>query len=153
MNRPITTRTIMKIRIKRFDKDMSLPARQTAGAAAFDLTARESVTIEPGKIGYVSLNVAIETPPGYFLMIAARSSTPKRGLMKANGIGIIDPDFSGDGDEIKSTYYNFTEAPVTIEKGERIAQGVFIPILGFEWDEVDAMANKDRGGFGTTGAK
>ena len=141
----------MNIKIKRFDKELPLPKRQTQGAAAFDLTAREEVTIAPKQLGVIPLNVAIETPPGHFLMIAARSSTPKRGLMKANGIGIIDPDYSGDNDEVRSVYYNFTDAPVTVTKGERIAQGIFIPIASFDWTEVDALDNKDRGGFGTTG--
>ena len=48
-------------------------------------------------------------------------------------------------------YYNFTDELVVIEKGERIAQGVFIPIAKFEWGEVNTMQNKTRGGFGTTG--
>ena len=143
----------MDIRIKRFDKDVPLPKRQTEGAAAFDLAAREEVTIEPGKIGYVPLNVAVETPAGHFLLIAARSGTHKRGLMMANGIGIIDPDFSGDGDEVRGVYFNFTAVPVTVEKGERIAQGTFVPVAHFSWNEMDALPNKDRGGFGTTGKK
>lgn len=143
----------MNIRIKRFDKNIPLPKRQTEGAAAFDMTAREEVTIEPGKVGYVPLNIAVETPTDHFLLIAARSGTHKKGLMMANGIGIIDPDFSGNDDEMKAAYYNFTDKAVSIEKGERIAQAVFVPIATFEWNEVDEMPNKTRGGFGTTGHK
>jgi dUTP pyrophosphatase len=141
----------MKITIKRFDKDLPLPKRQTEGAAAFDLTAREAVTIAPGAIGYVPLNVAVETPPDHFLLVAARSGTHKKGIMMANGIGIIDPDYSGNEDEIRAVYYNFTASPVVIEKGERIAQGTFVKITHPEWDEADEMRNKTRGGFGTTG--
>lgn len=143
----------MKVKIKRFDKDLPLPKRQTEGSAAFDLTARETVTIPPRGAGKIPLNVAVETPPGYFLLIAARSSIYKKGLLTANGIGIIDPDFSGDEDEINSLYYNVTDAPVTIEKGERIAQGMFVPILSFDWSEADQMEKKSRGGFGSTGKK
>lgn len=143
----------MNIKIKRFDKELPLPQRQTVGAAAFDLTARETVTIEPNKVGYVPLNVAIETPADHFLMVAARSSTHKKGLMMANGVGIIDPDYSGNEDEIKAAYYNFTAAPVTVEKGERVAQGTFVKISHPEWEEVGEMPNKTRGGFGTTGNK
>jgi dUTP pyrophosphatase len=141
----------MDIPIKRFDKEIPLPAHQTEGAAAFDLAARETVIIAPGAVGYVPLNVAVATPPGHFLLLAARSSTHKRGLMMANGIGIVDPDFSGDADEIKAVYYNFGAEPVTIEKGERIAQGMFMPTASFAWHETDAMPHADRGGFGTTG--
>ena len=141
----------MKIKIKRFDKELPLPKHETDGAAAFDLRARESVEIQPGQVGYIPLNIAVETPPGYFLLIAARSSTHKKGLIKPNGVGIIDPDYSGDEDEVRSVYYNFTDKPVVVEKGERIAQGTFIPIFKCEWEEVDKMRNKTRGGFGTTG--
>ena len=143
----------MNIKIKRFDKDLPLPRRATDGAAAFDLTARETVIIEPGKIGYVPLNIAVETPADHFLMVVARSSTHKKGLIMANGIGIIDPDFSGSEDEIKAAYYNFTTAAVTLEKGERIAQAIFMPAAKFEWTEVQEMQNKTRGGFGSTGEK
>ena len=144
---------IMNIRIKRFDKDLPLPKRHTEGAAAFDLVARETVTIPPHAVGYVPLNIAVETPPGHFLMLAARSSTHKKGLMPANGFGIIDPDFSGDGDEIKVALYNFTDAPVVVERGERIAQAMFVKFETGDWEEVDEMPNKTRGGFGTTGNK
>jgi dUTP pyrophosphatase len=143
----------MNINIKRFDKELPLPKRQTEGAAAFDLTAREAVTIAPGTVGYVPLNVAIETPADHFLLVAARSGTHKKGIMMANGIGIIDPDYSGNEDEIKAAYYNFSGAPVAIEKGERIAQGTFVRISHPEWIETDEMPNKTRGGFGTTGSK
>lgn len=143
----------MSINIKRFDKELPLPKRQTAGAAAFDLMAREAIMINPGTVGYIPLNVAIEIPADHFLLVAARSGTHKKGLIMANGIGIIDPDFSGNDDEIKAVYYNFTAAPVAIEKGERIAQGMFIPVSKFDWTETDEMKNKTRGGFGTTGKK
>ena len=139
------------VKIKRFDKELPIPKHQTEGAAAFDLTAREAVEILPGTVGLVHLNIAVETPPGHFMLLAARSSIHKRGLIKPNGIGIIDPDFCGDEDEIRATYYNFTDKPVLVEKGERIAQAIFVPIAKFEWEEVDKMQSKSRGGFGTTG--
>lgn len=141
----------MKIKIKRFDKDLPLPKYHTDGAAAFDLAAREGVAIEPGKIGYIPVNIALEVPEGHFLLVAARSSTHKKGLIMANGIGIVDPDFRGDGDEIKVVYYNFTDKPVVVEKGERIAQATFVNISRPEWEEVDKLDSKTRGGFGTTG--
>jgi dUTP pyrophosphatase len=141
----------MKIKIKRFNKELPLPKKGTPGAAAFDLLARETVEIRPGAVGYVPLNIAVETPPGHFLLLAARSGTHKKGLMRANGIGIIDPDFRGASDEVKAAYYNFGKDPVIVEKGERIAQGTFVPIVSLEWEEADDFENSDRGGFGSTG--
>ncbi len=139
------------VTIKRFDKEIPLPEFKTEGAAAFDFHARLSVEIPPKQLGYVPLNVAIEPPAGHFLLLVARSSTHKKGLWMANGVGIMDPDFSGDGDEYKAVYYNFTDEPVVIEKGERIAQGLVVKREAVQWQEVDSMQNKTRGGWGTTG--
>jgi dUTP pyrophosphatase len=147
------SRTSKKIRIKRFDKELPLPAYKSKGAAAFDLCARVETKIPARSIGYVPLNIAVETPKGHFLMMAARSSTHKKGLMLANGIGIFDPDFSGDGDEFTAALYNFSNKPVLIEKGERITQGMVIKIIGANWKETDTMNKKTRGGFGSTGKK
>jgi len=141
------------VKIKRFDKQLPLPEFKTEGAAAFDLYAREGVEIPPKEFKYVPLNVAVETPPECFLLLAARSSTHKKGLWMANGIGIGDSDFSGDGDEYSAVYYNFTNKPVIVEKGERIAQGLIVRREAVQWHEVDQMGNKTRGGWGTTGVK
>ncbi len=143
----------MDVRVKRFSKDIPLPEYQTKGAAGFDLHARQTIEIPPQKVGYVPLNVAVETPPGHFLLIAARSSTHKKGLILANGIGIGDSDFCGDEDEYKAAYLNFTDTPVVIEKGERIAQGIFVKYETANWVETEVMGNKTRGGFGSTGFK
>lgn len=143
----------MNIKIKRFDKALPLPEYKTAGAAAMDVSARESVEIQPHQFGYVSLNVAIEPPAGYFMLLVARSSTHKKGLMMANGVGIMDPDYSGNDDEYKCVYYNFTDKPVLVEKGERIAQVVCLKVETPQVQEVEVLENKTRGGFGTTGSK
>ena len=139
------------VKIKRFDKNIPLPQYKTKMAAAFDLYARISVEIPPKEFKYVPLNVAVETPPGYFLLLVARSSTHKKGLWMANGIGIGDPDFSGDSDEYQAVYYNFTDKSVIVEKEERIAQGLIVPRESVVWQEINVMDNKTRGGWGTTG--
>lgn len=140
-----------KVRIKRFDKSLPLPEYKTPGAAGFDLSARERVTIGVHEYGYVPLNVAIEPPEGHFMLLAGRSSLHKRGLMSVNGVGIGDADFSGNDDEYHAALYNFTNAPVVIEKGDRIMQGIFIPVTQVDFVDVDDMGKKSRGGFGTTG--
>lgn len=141
----------MKVRIKRFDKELPLPEYKTAGAVAFDFYARVSVTILPRGVVRIPLNIALEPPEGYMLMIAARSSLHKKGLMLANGVAIGDRDFSGNKDEYHAAIYNFSDSPVSIERGERVAQGIFKKYDKAEWEEVDDLGNKDRGGFGTTG--
>jgi dUTP pyrophosphatase len=142
-----------KIKIKRFDKSLPLPEYKTAGAAGFDLSAREETTIKPGEVGYILLNVAVATPKDHMLLIVARSSTHKQGLMPINGIGIGDSDFRGDEDEYRFPAFNFTKKIVAIEKGTRIAQGIFVKFTKAQWQEVRKMNGKTRGGFGSTGHK
>lgn len=142
----------MQITIKRIDKDLPLPQYHTSGAAAFDFYSRETLTIEAKTVARIPSNFIIATPTGYFLMVAARSSlASKKGLMLANGIGIIDSDYCGENDEILISVYNFTDQPVVVERGERIAQGTFVKIEQGIWEEVEKMTSKDRGGFGSTG--
>ena len=142
-----------RILIKRFDKSLPLPVYQTTGAVGFDLMAREKTVIKPGRVGYVPLNVAIATPKDHLLLVAARSSTHKHGLMPIHGIGIGDSDYRGDQDEYKAPLYNFTKKSVTVEKGTRIAQGIFVKFTKASWQEASKMKAKNRGGFGGTGHK
>ncbi len=140
----------MKVKIKRIDKTLPLPEYHTTCAVAFDLVAREGVVIEPHTIARVPANVIIEIPKGYMLLLKDRSSTPKKkGLLTT--VGFIDQDFCGDEDEIQMQFYNFQNVPVTIERGERLGQAAFVRIDQCEWEEVDAMDTKTRGGFGSTG--
>lgn len=141
----------MKVRIRRIDKSLPLPEYHSAGAAGFDFYCRETVVVSPKSLVAIPLNVALEPPEGHMLLVASRGSTPKRGIMIANGIGIGDRDFAGNNDEYKALVYNYTEAPVTVARGDRIAQGIFLECDRVEWEEVENLTNPDRGGFGTTG--
>ena len=130
---------------------MPLPARETPGAAAFDLAAAADLTIPAGQIALVPTGLIIRVPDGYFLGIFARSSTPlKRGLMVANGVGVIDSDYSGPKDEIKVQVLNFTSEPVQVRRGDRLAQGMFLKFAAPEWEEGEP-SDTTRGGFGSTG--
>jgi len=142
----------MNVKIKRIDKNLPLPVYETAGSVGFDLLAREEVIIEPKSIKLIPGNIIVETPKGYALILASRSSTPKKyGLTKPHGIGVIDQDYCGPKDEVKIQVYNFSEAPVTIQKGTKIAQGLFVRVDQFKFEEVDEINKESRGGFGSTG--
>jgi dUTP pyrophosphatase len=143
----------INVRIRRLGSDVALPRYQTPGAAGFDLAASGDVTIEPHAIALVPTGLVIEVPRGHFLAIFARSSTPlKRGLMVANGVGVIDSDYCGEADEIRIQVLNFTDDPVTVRAGDRIAQGLLIPVARAEWREsADPLRDGARGGFGATG--
>jgi dUTP pyrophosphatase len=70
--------------------------------------------------------------------------------MVANGVGIVDSDYSGPSDEIKIEVFNFTAVPVTVRPGDRLAQGVVMPFVRVAWEEREAEG-PTRGGFGSTG--
>ena len=107
----------------------------------------------PGQIVLVRTGLVIEIPPGYFLGIFARSSTPlKRGLVVANGVGVIDPDYSGPDDEVMIQVLNVTDHDVRIARDDRLAQGIVLPAPRVTWDEVDEIREITRGGFGATGS-
>ncbi|HIG98174.1 TPA: dUTP diphosphatase [Candidatus Woesearchaeota archaeon] len=143
----------MKVKIKRIDKSLPLPTYQTPGSVGFDIYSREDMEIKPREIALIPGNIIVETPPGYMLLVALRSSTPrKKGLIKPHGIGVIDNDYCGEEDEVKVQVYNNTDNMVKVEKGERIAQGIFVKVDRFDWDETDVMG-KSRGGFGSTGTR
>jgi len=141
----------MKVPVRRFDTELPLPEYKTPGAVAMDCSVREDVQISPKGVGMAPLNIALRPPKGHFVLLAARSSLHKRGLMMANGVGIGDEDFSGDNDEYQTALYNFTDAPVELKKGDRIMQMIILPFDRVEWHEVDSLGGPDRSGFGTTG--
>ena len=142
----------MHIRIRRLDTTLPLPMYATAESAGFDLSAAADLTIAPGQIALVPTGLVIEVPSGYFLGIFARSSTPlKRGLLVANGVGIIDPDYSGPDDEVRIQVLNITAAAVSVKRGDRLAQGIMLPAPRVTWDETTVLREETRGGFGSTG--
>jgi dUTP pyrophosphatase len=144
----------MNVRVRRLHPTVPLPAYQSAGAAGFDLAASEDIAVAPGTVVLVPTGLVIQVPAGYFLAVFARSSTPiKRGLMVANGVGVVDSDYCGPQDEVKIEVFNFTDETVHVKAGDRIAQGLFIPVARAEWHEAgEDLREGSRGGFGATGS-
>lgn len=143
----------MRLRIKRLDPHVSLPGYASPQAAAFDLASAEDVEIAAGAITLIRTGLVVEVPAGYFLAIFARSSTPlKRGLVIANGVGVVDPDYCGPNDEVRIQVWNVTASAVHVARGDRLAQGIVLPAPHVEWEEVGDLRRATRGGFGSTGS-
>lgn len=141
----------MKVKIKRVDKTLPLPEYKTKGSVGFDLYCREDWTIPPKSLELMPANIIVETPKDHMFIVVPRSSTFKRkGLIQPNSIGVIDQDYSGEKDEVRLLFYNMTDEPVEIKKGERVAQGIFVRVTCAEWEEQEKMG-ESRGGFGSTG--
>jgi len=142
----------MLVTIHRIDKTLPLPRHETTGAVAFDLMVRETMTIAPDEIVAVPVNIIVATPPGYMFMIAARSSlAQKKRLVLPNAVGVIDQDYCGPNDEVHVQLWNIGKEPSTVERGERIAQAMFVKIERAEWNEIEKIDGESRGGFGSTG--
>ncbi len=142
----------MDIKIKRIDNTLPLPEYVTSGSCGFDMYSRLEQTIAPNEIVLLPSNLIIQTPPEHVLIIAPRSSLArKKSLVMPNSMGIIDQDYSGEKDEILIQLQNISQQPVTVSKGERIAQGMFLRTDRADWQEVTIMRETSRGGLGSTG--
>lgn len=134
--------------------DAPLPAYQSPGAAALDLAAAADVEVGPGQLALVPTGLVFAIPPGHFLAIVARSSLPKRGLIVANGLGVLDSDYRGPADEAKVLVLNYTSAPVRIAAGDRIAQAFVLHVPRVQFVPLThEAAEQSRGGFGSTGER
>jgi dUTP pyrophosphatase len=142
----------MKVRIRRADPSIPLPEYGTRLSAAFDIASSEDAIVQPKEIKLLHTGLYFEPPKGFFLAIFSRSSTPKRkGLMFPHSVGILDPDYSGPSDEALILVYNFTDQPVEVHRGDRIAQGIFLPVEQVEWELSETLSETSRGGIGSTG--
>ena len=109
------------------NKDIHIPVRKTAKSAAYDIESAEDITIPPYKFGIkptlipTGLKAYCEDDECYILL--NRSSGPKKGLIMANSIGLVDADYynneSNDG-HFYFQYFNFSEEPLEIKKGDAI---------------------------------
>jgi dUTP pyrophosphatase len=125
----------------------------TAQAAGLDLPAavEAPLTVAPGTIALVPTGLKMAIPEGYEGQVRPRSGLAvKHGLTLVNAPGTIDADYRG---EVKVALINLGPQPVTIARGDRLAQLIIAPVVQAELVEVDALPDSPRGegGFGHTG--
>lgn len=139
------------VKIQRLDPDVPIPEYQTSGAIGFDIATNEAGVIAPNQTELFATGLVVCVPDGYGLILTPRSSNAKKGITMANSIGVIDQDYCGPDDELFLALHNLGDEPYKVEKYERLAQGIFIPIMRAEFSESKEMESGNRGGFGTTG--
>ena len=142
----------MDVLITRLDPGVPLPAYARPGDAGADLAAAEDVSLAPGERALVRTGIAIALPTGYAAFVHPRSGlAAKHGVTLVNAPGTIDAGYRG---EIKVILLN-TDAtrPVSLRRGDRIAQLVVQRVENVTFREVPALPGSDRGegGFGSTG--
>lgn len=125
-----------------------LPQRANPTDAGADLKSAETVEIYPGEQKLVDCGVAVKIPKSYAGFVFNRSSQGKRGITIPHSVGVIDSDYRGN---IKVILRNLSEDPYKIEKGDRIAQLVIMPILLCDFVDTWNDTARGTGGFGSTG--
>lgn len=143
------------LKVKRLDNnpDLPLPSYQSGGSSGLDLRAAvvKEVTLRPGEIMLIPTGLSISLPKGYEAQIRPRSGLALRyGLGLVNSPGTIDADYRG---EVGVIAINWGRKPLTIRRGERIAQVVVSRVSRARVEEVDELdvTGRGEGGFGHSG--
>ena len=144
---------MVKILIKKFDKNIKLPTYKTSGSSGMDLVAyiKNKITINPGKTAMIPTGIAVAIPKNYEIQIRPRSGlAAKKGISVLNTPGTIDADYRG---EIKIILINFSKKLFIVKSGDRIAQKILCPIAKGKLKEVIKLPRtiRGKGGFGSTG--
>ena len=134
------------------EQNINLPTRKTTESAGYDIECAEAVTLEPNQVVLVPTGLKAFMAYDEYLAIHIRSSMAiKRKLALVNSTGIIDSDYYNNEENeghIMIALLNFGNEPVTLEKGERVAQGIFSKYL---ITNDDAATGVRTGGIGSTG--
>ena len=131
-------------------KDVKLPTRATSRSAGYDFYMPETVTLPPHEVVLVKSGITAYMHDDEYLQMQVRSSLAlKYGLSFVNGVGIIDADYAGR--EIGFLFMNLGKEPLTLEKGTRVAQGIFKKYLTV--DDDSPLSEERSGGFGSTGER
>ena len=144
---------MVKILVKKFDKNVKLPTYKTSGSSGMDLVAyiKNKITINPGKTAMIPTGIAVAIPKNYEIQIRPRSGlAAKKGISVLNTPGTIDADYRG---EIKIILINLSKKSFIVKSGDRIAQMVLCPVAKGNFKETKNLpkTTRGKGGFGSTG--
>lgn len=145
------TTAMVRVEILRDDPSLPLPVYARAGDAGLDLAAAAPVTLAPGGRALVPTGLRVAIPAGHAGFVLPRSGLALRsGVTVLNAPGLIDSGYRG---EVGVLLINHGAEPITIGRGERIAQLVIQPVARAALVEVRVLGESARGagGFGSTG--
>ena len=144
---------MVKILVKKFDKNIKLPTYKTSGSSGMDLVAyiKNKITIKPGKTTMIPTGIAVAVPKNYEIQIRPRSGlAAKKSISVLNTPGTIDSDYRG---EIKIILINLGKKSFVVKSGDRVAQMILCPVAKGKLWEVKNLPKtaRGKGGFGSTG--
>ena len=146
---------MVKILIKKTNKEVITPKYKTDGSSGVDLSAflEKKVVIKPNSSELIPTGLQVAIPEELEIQIRPRSGlAAKESIGVLNSPGTIDSDYRG---ELKIILFNHSNKDFIINNGDRIAQMVLVPIIKMEFEEVDSLPDtvRGQGGFGSTGKK
>ena len=144
---------MVKILVKKFDKNIKLPTYKTSGSSGMDLVAyiKNKITIDPGKTVIIPTGIAVAIPKNYEIQIRPRSGlAAKKGISVLNTPGTVDSDYRG---EIIIILINLSKKSFVVKSGDRVAQMILCPVAKGKLQEVKNLPKtvRGKGGFGSTG--
>tara|TARA_Y100000590_G_scaffold414508_1_gene511472 strand:- start:1633 stop:2070 length:438 start_codon:yes stop_codon:yes gene_type:complete len=144
---------MVRILVKKFNKNIKLPVYKTSGSSGMDLIAyiKKKIIIYPGKTKIIPTGISLAIPNNYEIQIRPRSGLAiKKGISVLNTPGTVDSDYRG---EIKIILINLSKKRFIVNSGDRIAQMILCPVAKGEFKEVKKLPKtvRGKGGFGSTG--
>ena len=144
---------MIKILVKKFDKNIKLPTYKTSGSSGMDLVAyiKNKIIINPGKTAKIPTGIAVAIPKNYEIQIRPRSGlAAKKGISVLNTPGTVDSDYRG---EIIIILINLSKKSFVVKSGDRVAQMILCPVAKGKLQVVKNLPKtvRGKGGFGSTG--
>lgn len=143
-----------RVAIQLLDADLPAPRRAHPFDGAVDLHSRDTFTLAPGARHLAGTGIAVAVPAGWAGWVVPRSGLASRhGLSIVNSPGLVDAGYTG---EVLVALVNLGSEPISIARGDRIAQLAFTPVLLVQMEVVEVLpgaqeSSRGAGGFGSTG--
>tara|TARA_B100000287_G_scaffold243969_1_gene229362 strand:- start:2043 stop:2480 length:438 start_codon:yes stop_codon:yes gene_type:complete len=144
---------MVKVLVKKLNPEAKLPSYKTKGSSGMDLMAlvEEKIIVKPNSSELIPTGLSIAIPEDLEIQIRPRSGlAAKHNISVLNAPGTIDSDYRG---ELKIILYNHSNKDFIVNKNDRVAQMILVPVLKVDFEEVDELPDTIRGsgGFGSTG--
>jgi len=144
---------MVKVLIKKLNPEAKLPSYKTKGSSGMDLMAlvEEKIIVKPNSSELIPTGLSIAIPEDLEIQIRPRSGlAAKHSITVLNTPGTIDSDYRG---ELKIILYNHSNKDFIVNKNDRVAQMILVPVLKVDFEEVEELPETVRGsgGFGSTG--
>lgn len=140
---------MLKVKIKKLFPNTVLPNYAHPGDAGMDLYSRETVELKPGERHNFGVGFALEFPDNYVAIVKDKGGPPNKFGLHTMG-GVFDSSYRG---EYNVELINLDQESYTVQKGDKLAQLVILPVEQAELNEVEELSEtrRGRGRFGSTG--